>query len=157
MNSAGLFWGGRSVEKWGHVLGKSFFSVSFLSAGESTNLIRRDEGWTTSEAPSIPGNSGEPPSLAVSGLPRCCSDKESCQRRRSWRLGLTPGSGKSPGVGNGSPLQYSCLENPHGQRRLAGYSPWVRKELDMTMHAHIFKHPHPMFHGPRLSSLGCWI
>ena len=26
--------------------------------------------------------------------------------------GLTPGSGKSPGVGNGSPLQYSCLENP---------------------------------------------
>ena len=23
-----------------------------------------------------------------------------------------PGSGRSPGVGNGSPLQYSCLENP---------------------------------------------
>ena len=26
--------------------------------------------------------------------------------------GLIPGSGRSPGVGNGSPLQYSCLENP---------------------------------------------
>ena len=26
--------------------------------------------------------------------------------------GLTPGSGKSPGEGNGYPLQYSCLENP---------------------------------------------
>ena len=26
--------------------------------------------------------------------------------------GLTPGSGRSPGVGNGNPLQYSCLENP---------------------------------------------
>ena len=26
--------------------------------------------------------------------------------------GLTPGSGRSPGEGNGSPLQYSCLENP---------------------------------------------
>ena len=26
--------------------------------------------------------------------------------------GLIPGSGRSPGVGNGNPLQYSCLENP---------------------------------------------
>ena len=26
--------------------------------------------------------------------------------------GLIPGSGRSPGVGNGTPLQYSCLENP---------------------------------------------
>ena len=29
-------------------------------------------------------------------------------------------------------LQYSCLENPHGQRSLAGYSPWGCKESDMT-------------------------
>ena len=27
-------------------------------------------------------------------------------------LGLIPGSGKSPGVGNSNPFQYSCLENP---------------------------------------------
>ena len=27
-------------------------------------------------------------------------------------LGLTPGSGRSPGEGTGNPLQYSCLENP---------------------------------------------
>ena len=33
-----------------------------------------------------------------------------------------PGSGRSPGVGNGTPLQSSCLENPHGQRSLVGYS-----------------------------------
>ena len=26
-------------------------------------------------------------------------------------MGLIPGSGRSPGVGNGNPLQYSCLEN----------------------------------------------
>ena len=32
----------------------------------------------------------------------------------------------------GYPLQYSCLENPHGQRSLAGYSSWGRKESDMT-------------------------
>ena len=46
--------------------------------------------------------------------------------------GLIPGSGRSPGGGHGNPPQYSYLENPHGQRSLAGYSPWGRKELDMT-------------------------
>ena len=29
-------------------------------------------------------------------------------------------------------FQYSSLENPHGQRSLAGYSPWGRKESDIT-------------------------
>ena len=48
-------------------------------------------------------------------------------------LGSIPGSGRSPGGGHGNPLQYSCLENPHGQRSLAGYSPWGRKESDMTI------------------------
>ena len=35
---------------------------------------------------------------------------------------LILGLGRSPGEGNSNPLQYSCLENPHGQRSLAGYS-----------------------------------
>ena len=47
-------------------------------------------------------------------------------------LGSIPGLGRSPGGGHGNPLQHSCLENPHGQRSLAGYSPWGRKELDTT-------------------------
>ena len=34
--------------------------------------------------------------------------------------------------GHGNPLQYSCLENPHEQRSLAGYSPWGREESDTT-------------------------
>ena len=34
--------------------------------------------------------------------------------------------------GHGNPLQYSCLENPHGQRSPVGYSPWGHKESDMT-------------------------
>ena len=38
----------------------------------------------------------------------------------------------SSGQGHGSPLQYSCLENPHGQRCLVGYSPWGDKKLDTT-------------------------
>ena len=47
-------------------------------------------------------------------------------------LGLNPGLGRSPGGGHGDPLQYSFLENPHGQRSLADYSPWDCKELDTT-------------------------
>ena len=37
--------------------------------------------------------------------------------------GSIPGLGRSPGGEHGNPFQYSCLENPHGQRSLAGYSP----------------------------------
>ena len=37
-----------------------------------------------------------------------------------------------PGGGHGNPLQYSCLENPCGQRSLEGYSTWSRKESDRT-------------------------
>ena len=49
------------------------------------------------------------------------------------------GLGRSPGGGHGSPLQYSCLENPHGQRSLVVYSSWGHKESDTTEateHAH---------------------
>ena len=46
--------------------------------------------------------------------------------------GLIPGSGRSSGEGNGSPLQYSCLENPIDRRSMVGYSPWGRKESDTT-------------------------
>ena len=44
--------------------------------------------------------------------------------------GLNPESGRFPGEGIGYPIQYSCLENPHGQRSLAVYHPWRRKESD---------------------------
>ena len=47
-------------------------------------------------------------------------------------LSSVPGSGRFPGRGHGNPLQYTCLENPHGQRRQAGYTPWSYKESDMT-------------------------
>ena len=38
-------------------------------------------------------------------------------------VGSIPRLGRSPGGGHGNPLQYSCLENPNGQRSLVGYSP----------------------------------
>ena len=44
-------------------------------------------------------------------------------------LGSIPGS---PGEGHGNLLQYSGLENPHGQTSLVGYNPWGCKESDTT-------------------------
>ena len=42
--------------------------------------------------------------LAVKSLPASAGDVRDA--------GSVPGSGRSPGEGNGNPLQYSCLENP---------------------------------------------
>ena len=50
----------------------------------------------------------------------------------SGDAGSIPGLGRSPEEGHGNPCWYSCLEAPHGQRRLVGYSPWGLKESDMT-------------------------
>ena len=41
-----------------------------------------------------------------------------------------PETGRSPGEGNGYPLQHSCLENSKDRGAWQGYSPWGRKELD---------------------------
>ena len=56
--------------------------------------------------------------------------------------------------GKANPLQYSGLENPHGQRSLMGYSSWGRKESDTTerlsaQHKGVyiywwFHQPHPL-------------
>ena len=60
-------------------------------------------------------------------------------------LGSIPGLGRSPGGSRGNPLQYSCLENPHGQRSLVGYSQkccrvghdWETKHACVHRHLHL--------------------
>ena len=64
------------------------------------------------------------------GFPGGSDGKESTCNVRD--LGSIPGLGRSPGGGHVNPHQYSCLENPHGQRSQAGYSPRGHKVLDMT-------------------------
>ena len=69
------------------------------------------------------------------GLPRWLSGKESACNARD--PGSIPGSGRSPGEGNGNPLQYSCLENSmRGGTWWATYSPWGCKESDTTERLH---------------------
>jgi len=57
--------------------------------------------------------------------------------------GSIPGSGRSPGEGNGNPLQHSCLENP---------SPWGCKESDTTERLHFTSLPSNLW----VIILPCW-
>ena len=47
---------------------------------------------------------------------------------------MTPGSGRSPGVGNGNPFQYSCLRNPTNRGAWRATVHGVAKESDTTDH-----------------------
>ena len=47
-------------------------------------------------------------------------------------MGLIPGSGRSPGEGNGNPFQYFCLGNPMDRGAWQATVHEVTKELDMT-------------------------
>ena len=62
------------------------------------------------------------------GIPGGSDGKESACNARD--LGLIPGSRRSPGDGNGTPV--FLPGKSHGQRSLVGYSLWGYKESDMT-------------------------
>ena len=68
-------------------------------------------------------------------FPRWLSGKESTCN--AGDVDSIPGSGRSPGEGNGNPFQYSYLENPK-QKSLEGYNPWggkrVRHDLVTKQH-----------------------
>ena len=70
------------------------------------------------------------------GFPRSSVGRESTYN--AGDPGSIPGLERSPGEGNGNPLQFLPGES-HGQRSLAGYSPWSHKESDtserLSMHA----------------------
>ena len=74
---------------------------------------------------------------------------------------LIPGSGRSLGGGNENPLQYSCLKNAmnRGAWRVP-YSPWGRKESDMTeqlsMHTAQLHLHHQLIFSPASSALKAW-
>ena len=63
--------------------------------------------------------------------------------------GSTPGSGRFPGVGNGSPLQYSCLENPMDRGAWWVIVHGVSKsgtQLSVCARAHTHTHTHTHTH-----------
>ena len=59
-------------------------------------------------------------------------------------LGLIPGSGRSPGEGNGNPLLYSCLENPMDREAWEATVHGVAKsrtQLSNFIHSLMLQHP----------------
>ena len=67
------------------------------------------------------------------GIPRGTSGKEpSCQCRRCQRCAFNPGVGKLPWRRAWQPTPGLLPGESHGQRSLAGYSPWGHKESDMS-------------------------
>ena len=77
--------------------------------------------------------------LVVKNLPASAGD--------TIDRGSVPGSGRSTGVGNSNPLQYSCLENSMNRRSLESFSPWGHKELDMMEHLSTYILP-AVYEGP---------
>ena len=72
------------------------------------------------------------------GFPGDSDGKESACN--AGDLGSIPGFERSPGEGNGNPLQYSCWENPT-DRGAWQASPWGHEELDVTVHTDIDTNP----------------
>ena len=58
-------------------------------------------------------------------------------------VGSVPRLRRSSGRGNGNPVQYSNRKKFHGQRTLAGYSPWDHRESDMTEYRPTVKYTSP--------------
>ena len=79
-----------------------------------------------SQVTMIPWRRDRLPTPVFMGFPDGSDSKESACN--AGDLGSILELGRSPGGGHGNPLQCSCLENPHGQRSVAGCSPWGHKE-----------------------------
>ena len=84
----------------------------------------------------FPGEWTRPPSPIFLGFPSGSDCKEfTCN---AGDLGSISGLGRSSGGGHGYSLQYSCLENPHGQRSLVGYILRVTKSWTCVCSAPLF-------------------
>ena len=62
--------------------------------------------------------------------------KSPCNSANTRGAGLKPPWGISPGGGNGNRSSILARKKSHGQRRLAGYSPFTGKRSDRTEHWH---------------------
>ena len=74
--------------------------------------------------------------LCIYFLDLNCGSEVKTSASNAGDPGSIPGLGRSPGEGNGNPLQYSCLENPVDGGSLVGQSPQGRKESDTTERLH---------------------
>ena len=132
------------------------------SAGkESTCNCRRPQ--FNSWVKKVPWRKDKLPTPVFLGLPGSSNGKESACNAGDLRL--IPGLERPPGGGHGNTLHYSCLEDPHGQRSLVGYSPWghrvrhyknILKKTDSLSYSSIDQRSNMNFPGLRLKYLEAW-
>ena len=119
-----------SIPGWGRSPGEGIgYPLQYSWASLIAQLVKnppaiqetRFDSWVGK----IPWKRDRLPTPVFLGFPDGSDSKESTCN--AGDLGSIPGLGRSPGGGHGNLLQYSCLENPHGQKSLAGWSPWGPK------------------------------
>ena len=122
--------------KWVSLKEKDKYHQIYFYRGFPGSSAGKESAYNAADPGSVPGSGRFPwrrdtlPTRVFLGFPAGSDGKGSACN--AGELGLIPGLGRFPGGGNGNPLQYSCLENPHGQRSLVGYSPWGLTESDTT-------------------------
>ena len=73
----------------------------------------------------------------LSGFPGGAAVKDPAANAGNTEDASIPGWGRSPGGGNGNPLQYYCLENPHRQRSIHGVTKsWTRLSTSTITWSH---------------------
>ena len=97
-------------------------ALAFSSCGEAGLLFVVVHGFLVAMASFVVKH-------RLQGLPWLTGKKSACNE---GDVGLIPGSGRSPGGGNGNPLQYSCLEHPMDRRAWRAPIHGVTKESDTT-------------------------
>ena len=114
------------------------------------NYLQCGRPWFNSWVGKIPWRRDRLPIPVFLGFPGGSGGKES--PHNAGDLGSIPDLERSPGRRHGNPLQYSYLENPHGQRSLAGCGPWGCKKLDTTERLSI---AHTVLPGLTMQFLSC--
>ena len=123
-------------------MGKSFYRQKEGLHAETVWSV-----WTLVGPPASSWSNQLPPrysQFSCLGFPGGSAGKQAT--RKAGDPSLIPGLGRSAGGGHGNPLQYSCLDSPHGQRSLAGCSSQGHKESDTTERLSIAQHNNLQFH-----------
>ena len=109
------------------------FCLINLTANTFPQCVQVCGDFSSSFCKSLQSRRIRTPPLDLRGFPGGGSSKEpACQCRRCKRLRFDPWVGKIPWRREWQPTPVFLSGEFHGQRNLAGYSPWGRKELDTT-------------------------
>ena len=98
----------------------SLMSPTLASRCFTTSATLEAQNVTQFDFRQLKNNHGAPDGAIVKNLPANTADTS-----------LIPGSRRSPGGGNGNPLQYSCLENPMERGTWQDTSSWGHQQSDM--------------------------